>query len=74
MSDLTYTEAGDVVALHLASWNCCHASKRGRRLEMEQVERETLEFIVENVHAAYQYITSASEITIFEDNILLQVA
>ena len=55
LSDLTYTGEGDVVALRLASWNCCHACKRGRRLEMEQVERETLEFIVENVHAAYQY-------------------
>ena len=32
LSDLTYTEAGDVVALHLASSNCCHACKRGRRL------------------------------------------
>ena len=55
LSDLTYTEADDVVALRLGLWNCCHACKRGRHLEMEQVEKETVEFIVENVYAVYHY-------------------
>ena len=55
LSDLTYTEADDVVALRLGLWNCCHACKRGLHLEMEQVEKETVEFIVENVHAVCHY-------------------